>query len=76
MVGDTVRKLNNESTNFTKDSILNNNYSIIEKCVKAVDQYAFVIVSVIFPYEKTRHYAHKVLKEKYFEIYIKCSPET
>ena len=74
--GDTVRKLNNESTHFTKDSILNNNYSIIEKCVKAVDQYDFVIVSVISPYEKTRRYARKVLKEKYFEIYIKCSLET
>ena len=47
--GDTVRKLNNESTHFTKNSILNNNYSIIEECVKTVDQYDFVIVSVISP---------------------------
>ena len=74
--GDKVRKKNNESTHFTKDSILKNNYSILEECVKTVDKYDFVIVSVISPYEETRRYARKVIKEKYFEIYIKCSLDT
>ena len=73
--GDVIRKQNKTSQCFTRESILENNCLIIEKCNKLVDQYDFVLVSVISPYEETRKYARKILRGKYYEIYINCSLE-
>jgi adenylylsulfate kinase len=73
--GDAVRKINNTNDDFSKETILKNNYSIIQECIKSVEHYNFVVVSVISPYEETRQYARKLLKDRYFEIYVKCSVE-
>ena len=74
--GDFVRKLNKTVNHFTVESILKNNYSIIEECLKTIKLFDFVIVSVISPYRETRKYAKKILGKEYFEIFVKCSIET
>jgi adenylylsulfate kinase len=74
--GDFVRKLNKTVNHFTVESILKNNYSIIEECLKTFKLFDFVIVSVISPYRETRKYAKKILGKEYFEIFVKCSLET
>jgi len=74
--GDFVRKFNKTVNHFTIESILKNNYSIIEECLKTFKLFDFVIVSVISPYKETRKYAKNELGKEYFEIFVKCSIET
>ena len=74
--GDFVRKFNKTVNHFTVESILKNNYSIIEECLKTFKLFDFVVVSVISPYEETRKYAKKKPGKEYFEIFVTCSIET
>ena len=73
--GDNVRKQNSTTKQFSKGSIIENNCSIIHECVKNLKQYDFQIVSVISPFNETRQYARRILKDKYFEIFVKCPIE-
>ena len=71
--GDAVRKIQKTETYFSRSGILENNYTIINSCTQLLNKYDFILVSVISPFTETREYARHVLKENYFEIYIKCS---
>ena len=71
--GDVIRKSQNISNIFSKAEILENNYMIIDACTKLLSTYDFILVSVISPFAETRAHALKILKDKYFEIYVKCS---
>ena len=71
--GDVIRKSQNISNSFSKVEILENNYMIIDACTKLLSKYDFILVSVISPFAETRAHALKILKDKYFEIYVKCS---
>ena len=70
--GDAVRNINKTTDNFTCETIIKNNHSIIQECARTVEQYDFILVSVVSPFEETRQYARCVLAEEYFEIYVKC----
>ena len=72
--GDVVRRKKNITNLFTEESILENNYSIIQECKENLNKYDFILVSVISPYEKTRQFARNTLGEKgYFEVFVNCS---
>lgn len=70
--GDIFRKKNSVNK-FTKKEIIKNNFQIIKYVRDIQSKYDYIIVSVISPLEKTRKYANKIFKEKYFEVYTKCS---
>lgn len=71
--GDLFRKKNRNINNFTKKNIINNNIKIIKYVEKIYKKADFTIVSVISPLKKTRLIAKKTFKEKYIEIFVKCS---
>jgi adenylylsulfate kinase len=72
--GDAVRQKKNMTNAFTKESILENNYSIIQECLKNINKYEFILVSVISPYEETRQFArNKLGTNAYLEVFVNCS---
>lgn len=71
--GDLFRKKNKNVNNFTKKNIINNNIKIIKHVEKIYKRADFTIISVISPLKKTRQIAKKTFKEKYIEIFVKCS---
>tara|TARA_Y100000389_G_C17450446_1_gene514408 strand:- start:1358 stop:1873 length:516 start_codon:yes stop_codon:yes gene_type:complete len=70
--GDIFRK-KNKANMFTKKSIKENNFAIINYVDELKINYDFVIVSVISPLKITREFAKKKFKKKYYEIYTKCN---
>lgn len=74
--GDIIRRNNNITNTFNEETILNNNYSIIRECKKKLNDYDFLLVCVISPYEKTRLYARDILGVKhYLEVFVDCPIE-
>jgi adenylyl-sulfate kinase len=73
--GDHYRN-NNKQKDFTKTSIIHNNYEIINLCKTLIDQYNYILVSVIAPFEVTRREARYTFKQAYIEIYISAKLET
>ncbi len=73
--GDTFRKKNKQFS-FSKKNIIKNNLQIIDYCKKNFNKYDCILVSVISPLKKTRKYAYKIFKEKYFEVYVFASIKT
>ena len=69
--GDIFRK--NKTNKFTKNEIVKNNLQIIRYVDSLRKRYDYILVSVISPFEKTRKYAHKKLKNSYFEVHTKCN---
>lgn len=70
--GDIFRK-KNKTNKFTKNEIVKNNLQIIRYVDSLRKRYDYILVSVISPFEKTRKYAHKKLKNSYFEVHTKCN---
>ena len=70
--GDIFRK-KNKTNKFTKNEIVKNNLQIIRYVDGLRRRYDYILVSVISPFEKTRKYAHKKLKNSYFEVHTKCN---
>jgi adenylylsulfate kinase len=74
--GDVVRKKNNLTNKFNQKTILKNNYSIIQECKKNINDFDFILVCVISPYEKTRMYARDSLgRGQYIEVFVDCPIE-
>ena len=71
--GDTFRKLKKYKNNFTKKTIKKNNIKIIKFVKSKMNNYDFILVSVISPLRITRQYAKFCFNNKYFEIYVHCS---
>lgn len=71
--GDQFRNKNKNKNSFTKKNIYLNNLAIIENILDINNKYDYIIVSVISPLLKSRLRAKKIFKEKYKEIYVKCS---
>tara|TARA_B100000989_G_C19496726_1_gene452368 strand:- start:370 stop:891 length:522 start_codon:yes stop_codon:yes gene_type:complete len=71
--GDTFRKLKKYKNNFTKKTIKKNNIKIIKFVKSKMNNYDFILVSVISPLRITRQFAKFCFKDKYFEIYVFCS---
>lgn len=70
--GDSFRKKNN-TTKFSKTTIIKNNLSIINYIDNIKERYHFILVSVISPLKKTRIFAYKKFKKNYYEVYTKCN---
>ena len=70
--GDIFRA-KNRTKKFNKISIIKNNISIINYIDEIKLKYDFILVSVISPLKKTRIFAHKKFKKKYYEVYTKCN---
>ena len=62
-----------KTNKFTKNEIVKNNLQIIRYVDSLRKRYDYILVSVISPFEKTRKYAHKKLKNSYFEVHTKCN---
>ena len=74
--GDVVRIKNNITNKFNQETILKNNYSIIQECKKKIKDFDFILVCVISPYEKTRMYARDTLgRGHYIEVFVDCPIE-
>ena len=73
--GDDIRAIHHRHLGFTEPDIKENNRLIVELCQKCVDDYDYLLVSVITPYEVSRQYARSVLKDLYCEVYVKVSLE-
>jgi len=73
--GDIFRKKNNV-TRFSKKAIIENNVNIINYVDKIQYRYDYIIVSVISPLKKTRTFAFRKFKKKYYEILTKCNIKT
>ena len=71
--GDTFRKSKKYKNNFTKKTIKKNNIKIIKFVKSKMNNYDFILVSVISPLRITRQFAKFCFKDKYFEIYVFCS---
>jgi len=73
--GDIFRSQKKKENSFSKKDIIENNRSIISHCSELANDYDFILVSVISPYEKTRKEAKNIFKDKYLEIYLNCPLE-
>lgn len=71
--GDKFRKKNKDKNIFTKQNILENNNQIINHITKKINNFEYILVSVISPLKKTRIKAKKTFRQKYFEVFVKCS---
>ena len=73
--GDIFRK-KKKNNSFSKKNIIVNNLSIIKYIKKIEKKFDYIIVTVISPLLKTRIYAKKSFKEKYFEVLVSCNLKT
>ncbi len=71
--GDSFRKSKKYKKSFTKKTIKSNNYKIIKYVKSKINDYDFILVSVISPLRVTRRYAKFFFKDNYFEIFVYCS---
>ncbi len=74
--GDNFRKKRSNKNSFSKKNIIKNNISIISYVKKIKNKYDFILVSVISPILKTRVFAKRTFKKKYYEVYVYCGLKT
>ncbi len=74
--GDVIRNNNNNKFDFSINSIKLNNRSIIESCEKNLNNYDFILVAVIMPFQQIRQEARKRLGKSYFEVFVDADFET
>jgi len=70
--GDEVRALRKEKFGFSREDIRENNRLVTEYAREKSEEYDFVLVSVIAPYEEDRKRARQILGEKYVEVFVDC----
>lgn len=73
--GDRFRAKAGTTDQFSREAILENNYKIIDYCDSIKNDYDFIIVAVISPFQETRDKARQVFGDKYKEIFIDCPIE-
>jgi len=74
--GDAFRNKRNTENKFSKEDIIQNNKDIIAYCKDIINDYDFLIVSVISPYQSIRDEAREAFSDKYTEIFLNCPLET
>ena len=74
--GDNFRKKRSNKNSFSRKNIIKNNISIISYVKKIKNKYDFILVSVISPILKTRVFAKRTFKKKYYEVYVYCGLKT
>jgi adenylylsulfate kinase-like enzyme len=73
--GDIFRN-KEEISIFTPEGIIINNEKIIDLCQKMQNDYDYILVTVIAPFEKTRIIAKEIFKNNYIEVYVKAEMDT
>ena len=74
--GDRIRKELKIESDFSKESILRNNFEVVNRIKQVKNDVDFILISLISPFQKVREYARKTFNENYFEIYVKCDKDT
>jgi len=72
--GDDVRK-SMKVQKFTKSEIIQNNESVIQLCNDIKDEFEYLLVAVIAPFNQTRQKARETFSDNYTEVYVKTSIE-
>jgi adenylylsulfate kinase len=72
--GDDVRK-SMKVQKFTKSEIIQNNESVIQLCNDIKDEFEYLLVAVIAPFNQTRQKARETFSDNYTEVYVKASIE-
>tara|TARA_Y100000768_G_C23988651_1_gene690601 strand:- start:833 stop:2551 length:1719 start_codon:yes stop_codon:yes gene_type:complete len=73
--GDNLRKSINKGLGFSKEDIFEGQRRIAETVKLLSDNGINTLVSTISPFTSNREYVKELLKDNYFEIYIKASLE-
>ena len=73
--GDIFRQKEKKEKHFSRQDIIENNLKIISHCQAFENDYDFMIVAVISPYQETRDVARKTFGKNYFEIFLNCPLE-
>lgn len=71
--GDIFRNNTSNRNSFSKANIRKNNFKIIELIDSKVNNFDFIVVSVISPLKKTRLKAKKLFNKNYIEVFVKSS---
>ena len=75
--GDNIRHGLCGDLGFSREDRRENLRRIAEVCRLMVDAGLIVLAAFVSPYQKDRQYVRKRIGEKdFFEVYVKCSPET
>jgi len=70
--GDNIRKILHTNLKFTPKDIKKNNLLICKICLKERENYDYILVSVITPFNESRNLIKKKLKKDLIEIFIDC----
>ena len=71
--GDQLRSKIHKDLDFSENAIIQNNKRIIELCLKNIELFDYILVSVITPFKISRELSRKILKSNYVEIFVKAS---
>ena len=74
--GDSIRSNMHRHLSFTPQDIKKNNKLIAQLCLNQMDNYDFVIVSIISPFAECRKIARQMIGDQFIEVYIKVSLDT
>jgi len=74
--GDEIREHKHQQLKFNVKDIQKNNELIAELCLRAINNYDFILVTVISPFIDSRQKNCHHIGENYNEIYIKVAIET
>jgi len=73
--GDLFRSREN-NTVLNQDNIIENNLKIINEIENRLNNYQYVLVSVISPFNKIREYAKNKWGKNYIEVFVNCDLNT
>lgn len=73
--GDVIRKESHQHLGFTSEDIKENNRLVSELCLKMINDFDYLLVTLISPFKESRRYARQLLKEYYVEVYVKAPLE-
>lgn len=74
--GDILRNTIHRKFDFSPEGIKKNNAFIVKLCKKHLSEFDYILVAVISPFLESRKHARKVLKDNFFEIFVKASLST
>lgn len=74
--GDVVREKFHHHLGFSPADIKQNNALIVQYCQQLQDQFDFVLITVIAPFEESRALTRQKLSPHYVEVYVKADFET
>jgi adenylyl-sulfate kinase len=71
--GDQLRSKKHQDLDFSEKAIIQNNKRVIGLCLKDIEFFDYILVSVITPFRHSRELSRKLLKRYYVEIFVKAS---